>query len=72
MYEEEMKVKVAIVESIAHSDFIRGYFTGMRSPESTRNILMTYVGAWLHEPLINEGVRDVTMEEMLLETGHHQ
>lgn len=72
MYQQEMKAKLTIVESIAHVDFIQGYFSGLRSPESARNILMTYVASWLHEPCINEDVRDVTLEEMLLETGHHQ
>lgn len=71
MYQEELKAKLAIVEDIAHVDYIHGYFSMLRSPESSRDILMAYVACWLHEPCIDEDARAILLEELLLETGHH-
>nr|XP_039271083.1 cyclin-dependent kinase 2-interacting protein-like [Styela clava] len=70
MHKEELEAKKAIVESIAHVDLMSN--GEIRDTDSSRDILMTYVACWLHEPFINEETRTIMMEELLLETGHHQ
>lgn len=70
MYKSEADAKLLIVESVAHIDFLPG--GGLRDPEDSRDILMTYVASWLHEPYINEDARDLLLKELLLETGHAQ
>lgn len=69
MHNEELRAKKAIVEDIAHVDLMSN--GDIRDVETSRDILMTYVACWLHEPYINENIRTILLEELLLETGHH-
>lgn len=68
MHKDEIETKRLITESAAHIDLLENGF--VRSAESSRNILMTYISCWLHEPDINEQTRTLLLEELLLETGH--
>ncbi|XP_022090591.1 cyclin-dependent kinase 2-interacting protein-like [Acanthaster planci] len=55
MYAKELSLKKAIVEDVAHT--------------SSRDVLMTYTSAWLHQPYIDDEAT-VILESMLRETGH--
>lgn len=70
MYSQELEAKRHITENLAHIDWLEN--GGMREAETSRDLLMTYVACWLHEPYINEDTRTVLLEELLLETGHQK
>uniref|UniRef100_H2ZNQ2 Cyclin-dependent kinase 2-interacting protein n=1 Tax=Ciona savignyi TaxID=51511 RepID=H2ZNQ2_CIOSA len=58
MHAKELLLKKSVVENAAHL------------VADCRNILMTFSSSWLHEPFINEAVRKLNIETMLLECGH--
>ena len=70
MFNKELSVKKCIVESAAHVDHKQLSEDVETVREKSRDILMTYSSCWLHEPYINEGIKDTLIEELLYETGH--
>ncbi|XP_038074025.1 cyclin-dependent kinase 2-interacting protein-like [Patiria miniata] len=55
MYSKELSLKKAILGDVAHA--------------SSRDVLMTYTSAWLHQPYIDNDAT-ILLESMLGETGH--
>ncbi|KAK1158688.1 cyclin-dependent kinase 2-interacting protein-like [Acipenser oxyrinchus oxyrinchus] len=54
-YQQELRLKQAIVQEVAHS--------------TEQDLAMVYLSAWLYQPYIEDSSR-VLLESMLLETGH--
>ncbi|KAM6917163.1 cyclin-dependent kinase 2-interacting protein isoform 2-T2 [Lycodopsis pacificus] len=55
-FSQELKLKQTILQELAHT--------------ATSDLCMVYLSCWLHQPFITPQTR-LTLEALLLETGHH-
>ena len=55
MYAEEIKLKQAVMENIAHTN--------------DRDMMMFYMASWVHQPYIEQRSK-ILLDAMILESGH--
>ena len=55
MYAEEIKLKQAVMENIAHTN--------------DRDMMMFYMALWVHQPYIEQRSK-ILLDAMILESGH--